>query len=115
MGKASHALPSATRHRVEENMTDEARFLRPAPMEGGGAYNRSSRVQAAGLLPAVALFEQAAREVTLTSPPSSVVIADYGCSEGHNSLLPVGVALGALRKRVGPERAVCVVHTDLPD
>jgi hypothetical protein len=83
-------------------------------MEGGGAYNRSSRVQAAGLLPAVALFEQAAGAATLVSPPQPIVIADYGSSEGRNSLLPMSVAIGALRKRVGPERAICVVHTDLP-
>jgi hypothetical protein len=37
--------------------------FRPAPMEGSGAYNRSSRVQAAGLQPAIALLEQAARDV----------------------------------------------------
>jgi hypothetical protein len=100
---------------VEIDMTDESSFIRPAPMEGGGAYNRSSRVQAAGLLPAVALFEQAARAVPLTAPPQPVVIADYGASEGHNSLLPMAVAIGALRERVGPERAICVVHTDLPE
>src|SRR5690242_18076365 len=96
-------------------MTDQARLIQPMPMEGGGAYNRSSRVQAAGLLPALALFEQAARTVTLTSPPPPVMIADYGSSEGHNSLLPVAAALGAVRERVGPERAICVVHTNLPD
>jgi hypothetical protein len=71
-------------------------------------------VQAAGLLPAVALLEQAARTVTLTPPPWPVNIADYGCSAGHNSLLPISSALDALRQRVGPERAICVAHTDLP-
>lgn len=82
------------------------------PMEGHGAYNRSSRVQAAGLLPAVALFEQAARDVALS--PETIVIADYGASEGRNSMLPVSAAIAALRDRVGRDRAVSVVHTDLP-
>jgi SAM dependent carboxyl methyltransferase len=86
----------------------------PAPMEGKGAYNRSSRVQAAGLLPAVALLEEAARAVPLAAAPEAIVIADYGASEGHNSLLPMGTAIAALRRRVGQERAICVVHTDLP-
>jgi SAM dependent carboxyl methyltransferase len=96
-------------------MTDQSRAARPAPMEGKGAYNRSSRVQAAGLLPAVALLEKAASTVVLAAAPQPIVIADYGASEGHNSLLPIGVAIAALRTRVGPERAICVVHTDLPD
>jgi hypothetical protein len=41
----------------------------PAPMEGHGAYNRSSRVQAAGLAAAVPLFRQAAATVSLASSP----------------------------------------------
>jgi hypothetical protein len=35
-------------------------------------------------------------------------------SEGPNSLAPMAVAIGALRERVGPNRAISVVHTDLP-
>jgi hypothetical protein len=84
-------------------------------MEGQGAYNRSSRVQAAGLLPAVALLEQAAKAAALAQPPQPVVIVDYGASEGHNSLLPMAAAIGALRQRIGSERAISIVHTDLPD
>lgn len=91
----------------------DPRIAGPAPMEGKGAYNRKSRVQAAGLLPAVALLEEAAKAVPLAAP-DAIVIADYGASEGHNSLLPIGAAIGALRARVGRERAICVVHTDLP-
>jgi SAM dependent carboxyl methyltransferase len=83
-------------------------------MEGHGAYNRSSRVQATGSSLAVPLFEKAARKVQLTSPPDPVVIADYGSSEGHNSLEPLTAAISALRQRIGPERAISVVHTDLP-
>jgi hypothetical protein len=86
----------------------------PAPMEGHGAYNRSSRVQAAGLAPAVSLFERAARAVALAPSPQPIVIADYGSSEGHNSLAPISVAIEVLRGRVGADRAISVVHTDLP-
>ena len=84
-------------------------------MEGHGVYNRNSRVQAAGLSPAVPLLEQAARTVGLAMAPQAVVIADYGSSEGLNSLGPLAVAICVLRERVGPERAISVVHTDLPD
>ena len=48
-------------------VSDLPAFDRPAPMEGHGVYNRSSRVQAAGLAPAVPLLEQAARTVPLTA------------------------------------------------
>ena len=86
----------------------------PAPMEGHGAYNRSSRVQAAGSSTAVPLLERAAREVDLPLPPEPVVIVDYGCSEGRNSLVPVGAAIRVMRDRIGQNRAISVVHTDLP-
>jgi len=52
--------------------------------------------------------------VALASPPEPIVIADYGASEGRNSLAPMRAAIGALRKRVGPERPISVIHTDLP-
>ncbi|RBP18361.1 S-adenosylmethionine-dependent carboxyl methyltransferase [Roseiarcus fermentans] len=81
------------------------------PMEGHGAYNRGSRLQAAGLVPAIALFEEAARAASLAE---TIVIVDYGASEGRNSLAPIAGALRALRARVGAARAINVVHTDLP-
>jgi hypothetical protein len=95
-------------------MTEASKFLRPAPMEGKGAYNRSSSVQAVGSLPAVALLERAAHAVPLPTSPELVVIADYGSSEGHNSLAPMAAAICALRERVGQERPIFVFHTDLP-
>jgi hypothetical protein len=95
-------------------MTKPSEVFRPAPMEGHGAYNRSSRVQAAGSSPALALLDKAARQVPLVTAPEPVVIVDYGSSEGHNSLAPVTVAIGILRERIGRERAISVVHTDLP-
>jgi len=96
-------------------MTDSATFFTSAPMEGHGSYNRSSRVQAAGLSPAVPLLEEAARAVPISEGPEPVVIVDYGSSEGHNSLFPLVVAISVLRDRFGPKRAISVVHTDLPD
>jgi len=87
----------------------------PAPMEGHGAYNRSSAVQAAGLSPALPLFAGAADIVPLAPPPEPIVIADYGCSEGRNSLAPMRAAIAALRARAGAARAISVMHTDLPE
>jgi hypothetical protein len=93
-------------------MTDKSAAIQP--MEAHGAYNRSSRVQAAGLLPAVALLEQAAKVVPL-APHEAIVVADYGSSAGHNSLLPMAVAVTEIRRRVGLDQAVSVVHTDIPE
>ncbi|HET6218322.1 MAG TPA: hypothetical protein VFE27_14955 [Acidobacteriaceae bacterium] len=88
--------------------------VKPAAMEGQGRYNRSSAVQAAGLSPAVPMLEQAARAVSLPGGRLPIVIGDYGSSQGHNSLEPLGAAIDVLRKRVGDERAICVVHVDQP-
>jgi hypothetical protein len=95
-------------------MTDASSSCNPAPMEGHGCYNRSSRVQAVGLSVAMAWLEQAARIAPLATAPETIVIADYGSSEGRNSLVPMAAAIKALRDRVGPEREISVVHTDLP-
>lgn len=95
-------------------MTDPSEVYGPAPMEGHGAYNRSSRVQAAGSSPAVLLLEEAARQVSLAASLEPIVIADYGSSEGRNSLAPLSVAISILRERIGQARAISVVHTDLP-
>ena len=83
-------------------------------MEGCGGYNRSSCVQATGSSSVVPLFEGAANQAQLTSAANPVVIADYGSSEGRNSLEPLTAAIGVLRRRIGPDRAIWVVHTDLP-
>ncbi len=79
-----------------------------------GSYTAGSRLQAAGLRPAIKLFEQAAEVIPIPRPPYPIVIADYGASTGHNSLLPVGAAIAVLRKRTRPEQSITIVHTDVP-
>jgi hypothetical protein len=95
-------------------MTDTAFSLTPAPMEGKGAYNRHSEVQRAGSSPALPLFERAAVEALLPPSPETIVIADYGSSQGHSSFGPMAAAIRVLRLRVEAERPISVVHTDLP-
>jgi len=95
-------------------MAESPVFPMPAPMEGHGGYNRGSRVQAAGLSPALPLLKQAAATAALTPGPEPIVIADYGCAEGRNSLRPMAVAVGAHRERAGADRAISVVHVDRP-
>src|SRR3954462_5369439 len=87
----------------------------PSAMEGQGAYNCNSRVQARVLSPALKMLEMAARKVALPEGHQQIVIADYGSSQGHNSLIPLQVAIKALRERIGSNREISVVHTDLPE
>ncbi len=88
--------------------------VRPEPMDSE-KFTVNSRLQAAGLRPAIELFERAAGTVPLPRPPQPIVIADYGASTGHNSLPPVSAALPVLRGRTRPEHSILVVHTDVPD
>lgn len=94
-------------------VTDDA--VANKAMEGGGFYNRNSDLQAAGAALALPLFEQAARTIPANaSPQTPLVIADYGSSQGRNSMRPMRLAIETLRERIGPDRPIEVVHTDLP-
>ncbi|MGE2730298.1 SAM-dependent methyltransferase [Mycolicibacterium vaccae] len=95
-------------------MPESSIVVRPEPMDSGD-YTAASRLQAAGLSQAIAVFEQAAAAIPLPAPPHPIVIADYGAATGHNSLLPISAALAVLRSRTRPEHAVLVTHTDRPD
>ncbi len=51
------------------------------------------------------------------APPTSgglLTIADYGCSEGRNSLAPVRAAIEEMRRVHSADTPISVVHTDLP-
>jgi len=96
-------------------MVDDTAPITPAAMEGHGGYNRRSQVQAGGLSPALPLFEQAARTVPLPTQSQSITIADYGSSQGQNSLIPLSLAIARLRERAGHDQAISIVHTDLPE
>jgi hypothetical protein len=95
-------------------MPESSIVVRPQPM-GSASYTASTRLQAAGLRPAMAIFEEAASVVPLPRAPQPIVIADYGAATAHNSLLPIGAAIDVLRKRSRPEQSVVVLHTDVPD
>ncbi len=95
-------------------MPESSIVVRPEPMESE-SYTANSRLQAAGLRPAIKLFEQAAAVTPLPRSPYPIVIADYGASTGHNSLLPLGAAITVLRKRTSTEQSITAVHTDVPE
>ena len=81
-------------------------------MEGGGSYNLHAKIPAGGGNLALPYLETAARSCTLRSGSDPIVIADYGSSQGKNSLAPMRAAIRCLRTRVGNERAVVVIHVD---
>ncbi|AFM18036.1 SAM dependent carboxyl methyltransferase [Mycolicibacterium chubuense NBB4] len=95
-------------------MPESSIVVRPEPKDSG-SYTAASRLQAAGLSEAIAVFEKAAAAVPIPAPPQPIVIADYGAGTGHNSLLPIGAAIAVLRKRTRPEHSVLVAHTDRAD
>jgi hypothetical protein len=81
-------------------------------MEGDGFYNRHARVQAGGGGIALPFLEQAVQSITLDASDEPVIVADYGSSQGKNSLAPMRTAIKAFRTRVGPDRPISVVHVD---
>jgi hypothetical protein len=85
-----------------------------AVMEGKGAYNKHAKLPADGAALALPLLEKAIREVELGSSDEPIVIADYGSSQGKNSLAPMQFAITGLRKRIRPNRAISVFHIDQP-
>jgi hypothetical protein len=83
-------------------------------MESGGSYNQHAKMQAGGGSLALPFLERAAGCITIASGTEPIVIADYGSSQGKNSLAPMRTAIRTLRSRLGPDRPICVVHVDQP-
>jgi SAM dependent carboxyl methyltransferase len=81
-------------------------------MEGGGSYNLHARIPAGGANLALPLLAEAVRNIAIEPGDQPVVIADYGSSQGKNSLVPMRAAIRALRARLGPNRPVLVIHVD---
>jgi SAM dependent carboxyl methyltransferase len=81
-------------------------------MEGGGFYNKHSSAQAAGIARMLMLLETAGNAVAVGD--ESLVIADYGASQGRNSMVPMRLAIETLRAKHGVTKPVLVYHTDLP-
>jgi hypothetical protein len=94
-------------------MSDEMK-LSHGVMEGKGAYNKYAKLPAGGAALALPLLEKAARGTQLDPGDQPIVIADYGSSQGKNSLAPVRVAIKTLRSRLGSDRPIFTYHIDQP-
>jgi S-adenosylmethionine-dependent carboxyl methyltransferase len=80
-------------------------------MVGGGYYDNHSTFQGDVAGSAAKLLERAV--ATLALPVNvGATVADYGCSEGRNSMALIGTALALLRARSAVP--VVVLHNDVP-
>lgn len=84
-----------------------------AAMQGGGFYNRNSRLQHANIGTALPLLEEAAKLVEI-EVGRAITIVDYGASQGRNSMRPIRAAIDILRSRSDAATPIEVIHTDLP-
>jgi hypothetical protein len=82
-------------------------------MAGHGYYDHHSLAQHSAGSFGFPLLERAAAAVPLDDATGALVIADLGAAGGANELEPMRLAIDGLRGR-GCERAVSVVHTDIP-
>lgn len=91
---------------------DDVKTNATTTMTGGGDYDRNARVQATAASFALPLLERAAREAALPTPPTPVVLVDYGSATGKNSISAVGAAVNVIRARTA--QPLMVVHDDQP-
>lgn len=83
-------------------------------MEGNGQYNKHARLPAQGASFGLPVLERAMQELDLPAGDDSIVIADYGSSQGKNSMSPMQVAIRALKRRIARHRPITVFHIDQP-
>src|SRR5262249_4331879 len=83
-------------------------------MEGKGAYNKYARIPAGGAVLVLPLLEMAVRGIRPEPGDQPIGIADYGSSQGENSLAPPRGAVQTLRSHVGPDRPIFAYHIDQP-
>jgi SAM dependent carboxyl methyltransferase len=83
-------------------------------MEGNGAYNKHAQPQAAGASLATPVLQKALEKIPLEPGEQPIIVADYGSSQGKNSLTAVGSAIRNLRIRLGAHRSICIFHIDQP-
>jgi hypothetical protein len=102
-----------------EKITAEEQMTAPAQpsqehMLGHGFYNKHAQAQGAANELGLHLIRQAVDAIDVKRTAENFRIADYGCAQGHNSLLPIKTALEEIKTRWKPFPATFVFHTDLP-
>jgi SAM dependent carboxyl methyltransferase len=80
-------------------------------MVGHGFYNRHSAPQWAAIDYVLPWLEDALASMSLPPTPNTITLADFGCSEGKNSIAAMRRLLPILRRRTA--RPLATVHSDL--
>jgi hypothetical protein len=83
-------------------------------MEGKGLYNKHARQPAEGAALALPHLERAVETMEFDRADRPIIVADYGSSQGKNSLAPMNLAVNTLRRRLGQGRSILVCHVDRP-
>jgi SAM dependent carboxyl methyltransferase len=81
-------------------------------MVGHGEYNRHSATQMATMEYVALWLDEAVADMALAETPATLGLADFGCSEGRNSIAVMGRLVTALRARTS--RPIQTIHSDLP-
>jgi hypothetical protein len=82
-------------------------------MAGDGLYNEHSQPQHVAGGDGVPLLVRASEAIS-PDRKRGIVVADYGSSQGRNSLVPMSVVIEKLRDRLGADAPISIFHTDLP-
>lgn len=82
-------------------------------MKPAGYYDRNSSFQQVTMEAVIGWVTEAVPSMPLPDEPHLITLADFGCSEGNNSIVAMGHIVEALRAR-RPAQPLCVVHCDLP-
>jgi gibberellin A4 carboxyl methyltransferase len=81
-------------------------------MVGHGFYNSNSAPQMAAIDYVLPWLEGACSTIVLTDSAPAIGFADFGCSEGKNSIAAMQPLVAAMRQRTS--RPIQTIHSDLP-
>jgi gibberellin A4 carboxyl methyltransferase len=81
-------------------------------MKGDGFYDQNSAPQMASVAAVLPWLEDAVVQMDLSDSMYPVVVVDYGCSEGRNSIAAMQPIIAAIRARTS--RPIQTIHGDLP-
>src|ERR1043166_5293739 len=83
-------------------------------MVGGDYYNRNSQCQQNAIQFGLPLLERAIQAIPLPDPGSVYLVADYGSSEGKNSMAVMRDVVRLIRRRASESVPIAIVHNDQP-
>ncbi len=81
-------------------------------MVGGGFYDANSAPQMSAITAVLPWISKALAELDLPAASQTIALADFGCSEGRNSIDVMRHAISDLRKRTS--QPIQTLHSDLP-